>query len=54
MVSFAPQPRYAWGKSPQYPLERKLGGLQNWSEQLGEEKILAPAGANKFSALYLF
>jgi hypothetical protein len=32
------------GKSPQYPLERMLGGPQNRSGRHGEEKILDPTG----------
>jgi len=27
-----------WGKRPQYPLDRRLGGLQSQSEHGGEEK----------------
>jgi len=27
-----------WGKSPWYPLDRRLGGPQRWSEHSGEEK----------------
>jgi len=37
-VSFMPQPLYPWGKSLQYPLDRRLGGPQSWSGQSGEEK----------------
>jgi hypothetical protein len=29
MVSFAPWPLYSHGKSPWYPLDRRLGGPQN-------------------------
>jgi hypothetical protein len=29
MVSFTPRPLYPQGKSPWYPLDRRLGGLQN-------------------------
>jgi len=36
MVSFTPQPLYAWGKNPQYPLDRRLGGPQSQSEYDGE------------------
>jgi hypothetical protein len=32
------------GKSPRYPLDRKLGGPQNRSGRRGEEKILEPTG----------
>jgi hypothetical protein len=30
------------GKEPRYPLSRRLGGLQSWSGDFGEEKILMP------------
>jgi hypothetical protein len=33
--SFAPQPLYPWGESPQYPLNRRLGGPQSWSRCYG-------------------
>jgi hypothetical protein len=29
---------YLQGKGPQYPLDRKLGKPQSWSEDGGEEK----------------
>jgi hypothetical protein len=32
------------GKSPQYPLHRRLGGQQSRSGRRGEEKILYPTG----------
>jgi hypothetical protein len=32
------------GKSPQYPLYRRLGGPQSRSERNGEVKILDPTG----------
>jgi hypothetical protein len=32
------------GKHPQYPLDRRLGGVQCQSERYGEEKNLTPAG----------
>jgi hypothetical protein len=35
-----PRPLYPQGKSPQYPLDRRLGGPQSPSGQRGEEKIL--------------
>jgi hypothetical protein len=28
VVSFTPRPLYSWGKSPLYPLDRRLGGAQ--------------------------
>jgi hypothetical protein len=36
---FTPQ-----GKNLRYPLDRRLGGPQNWSGRRGEEKILGPTG----------
>jgi hypothetical protein len=44
VVSFKPRPLYPRGKSPGYPLDRRLGGPHNRSERRGEEKILAPTG----------
>jgi hypothetical protein len=38
VVSFTPRPLYPRGKSPLYPLDRRLGGPH------GEVKILAPTG----------
>jgi hypothetical protein len=35
---------YPWGKSPRYPLARRLGGPQSRSGQHGEKKILDPTG----------
>jgi len=32
------QPLYPWRKSPQCPLDRRLGGPQNWSKCGGKEK----------------
>jgi hypothetical protein len=43
VVSVMPRPLYPWGKSPLYPLDRRLGGPQSWSGCYGEEKNLAPA-----------
>jgi hypothetical protein len=31
-------------RAPQYPLDRRLGGPQNWPGQHGEEKNLTPTG----------
>jgi hypothetical protein len=42
MVRFAPRPVYSQGKSPWYPLDRRLGGSQNRSGRSGEEKNLQP------------
>jgi hypothetical protein len=33
-----------WGKSPRYPLDRRLGGPQRGSGRCGEEKNLALPG----------
>jgi hypothetical protein len=37
VVSFTPQLLYPQGKSPWYPLDRRLGGPQSRSERGGEE-----------------
>jgi hypothetical protein len=42
VVSFTPRPLYPQGKSPWQPLNRRLGGPQNWSGCCGEVKILDP------------
>jgi hypothetical protein len=42
VVSFTPWPLYSRGKSPRYPLDRRLGGPQSRSERHREVKILAP------------
>jgi hypothetical protein len=45
VVSFTLQPIYFQGKSPWYPLVRRLGGPQSRSGRSGEEKnIFAPTG----------
>jgi hypothetical protein len=44
MVSFTSRPLYPQGKSPRYPLDRRLDGPQNQSGRRGEETILAPIG----------
>jgi hypothetical protein len=36
MVSFTPRPLYPQGKSPWYPLDRRLGGPQSYSGCCGE------------------
>jgi hypothetical protein len=38
VVSFRPQPLYTEGKSPWYPLDRRLDGIQSRSRSGGEEK----------------
>jgi hypothetical protein len=42
VVSFMSWPLYPQGKSPWYPLDRRLGGLQSWSGHSGEEKNSQP------------
>jgi hypothetical protein len=44
VVNFGPRPLYPRGKSPRYPLDRRLGGPQSRSGRFGEEKILDPIG----------
>jgi hypothetical protein len=42
VVSFTPRPLYSQGKSPWYPLDRRLGGPQSRSGRGGEDKIPSP------------
>jgi hypothetical protein len=42
VVSFTPRPLYSQGKSPRYPLDRRLGGPQSRSGRGGEEKNSQP------------
>jgi hypothetical protein len=42
LVSFKTQPFYPQEKSPWYPLDRGLGGLQSWSGHGDEEKNSQP------------
>jgi hypothetical protein len=42
VVSFTPRPLYPQGKSPWYPLDRRLGGSQSRSGRGGEEKNSQP------------
>jgi hypothetical protein len=42
VVSFTPRPLYPQGKSPWYPLDRRLGGPQSLSGLGGEEKNSQP------------
>jgi hypothetical protein len=44
VVSFTPLPLYSQGKSPRYPLDRRLSEPQSRSGRFGEEKILDPTG----------
>jgi hypothetical protein len=39
VVSFTPRPIYPQGKSPWYPLDRRLHGPQSHSRRGGEEKF---------------
>jgi hypothetical protein len=43
-VSFTPQPLYPRGKSPRYPLDRRLGGPQSRSGHSGKETNLTLPG----------
>jgi hypothetical protein len=43
VVSFTPWPLYPQGKSPMYPLDRRLGGPQSLSGRGGEEKNSQPS-----------
>jgi hypothetical protein len=42
VVSFTPRPLYPRGKSPRYPLDRRLGGPQSRSGRGGEKKHSRP------------
>jgi hypothetical protein len=42
VISFTPRPLYPQGKSPWYPLDRRLGGPQSRSRSGGEEKNSQP------------
>jgi hypothetical protein len=42
VVSLTPRPLYPQGKSPWYPLDRRLGGPQSRSGRGGEEKNSQP------------
>jgi len=45
--SFTPQPLYSQKKSPRYPLDGRLGGLQSRSGHDVEEKIFLPPPGNE-------
>jgi hypothetical protein len=49
VVSFTPRPLYSRGKSPTYPLGRKLGEPWNRYGRRGKAKSLAPIGRRSFS-----
>jgi hypothetical protein len=40
-------------KAPQYPLERRLGGPQNWYGCRGEEKVLDPTGTQTLTPRHI-
>jgi hypothetical protein len=42
VVSFTPRPLYPQGKSPWYPLDRRMGGPQSRSGRGGDEKNSQP------------
>jgi hypothetical protein len=42
MVSFTPQPLYPQGKSPRYPLDRRLGGCTAVLDAVVKRKIPSP------------
>jgi hypothetical protein len=42
VVSFTPRPIYSQGKSPWYPLDRRLSGLQSRCGRGGEDKNSQP------------
>jgi hypothetical protein len=44
MVSFTPRPLYPRGKSPRYPLDRRLGGPQSRSGDVEKRKFLTLLG----------
>jgi hypothetical protein len=47
VVSFTPRPLYPQGKSPWYPLDKRLGGAQNRSGHGGEEKNSQPPAGTR-------
>jgi hypothetical protein len=50
VVSFTLRPLCAWGGSPRFPLDRRLGGPESRSGRYGEKKNLSPAG-NRITAV---
>jgi hypothetical protein len=53
VVSFTPRQLYPQGKSPWYPLDRRLGGPLSHSGRGGEEKNLR-RGGGRLKAFCLF
>jgi len=49
----APVALYPWGKDPQYPLDRRLGGPQSWSGHRGWRKNPLPLLKFKFRSSYV-
>jgi len=47
VVSFTHQLLWPQGKSPWYPLDRRLGGPQRWSGCSGEERDSQPPPKSK-------
>jgi hypothetical protein len=47
VISFTPRTLYPQGKSPWYPLDRRLGGPQSRSGRGGEDKNSQPLPGNE-------
>jgi hypothetical protein len=47
VFSFTPPPLYSQGKSPRYPLDKRLGGLQSRSGHCDEQKNSSPRRESK-------
>jgi hypothetical protein len=56
VVSFTPRPLHPWGKSPNYPLERRLGVPQSRSGRCGVKKnhFSLPGTELRWSSLSLY
>jgi hypothetical protein len=54
VVSFSPRPLYPQGKSPWYPLDRRLGGPQSQSGYGGEEKMIFTYHRNQLKEIEIF
>jgi hypothetical protein len=52
VVSFTIQPLYTQAKSPRYPLDRRLGGLQSQSGRGGEGKRPVIVSAGKWITVF--
>jgi hypothetical protein len=52
VVSFTLRPLYPQGKSPRYPLDKRLGGPQSRSGHSGEENNSQPPESNPRTNLY--